>query len=33
MCALLSCIYLAVGSLCLRHFEKLARERGTLALA
>jgi ABC-2 type transport system permease protein len=33
MCALLSCIYLLVGSLCLRHFEKLARERGTLALA
>jgi ABC-2 type transport system permease protein len=33
MCALLSCIYLVAGGLCLRHFEKLARERGTLALA
>jgi ABC-2 type transport system permease protein len=33
LCVLLSCIYLVVGSLCLTHFEKLARERGTLALA
>lgn len=33
MCALLSCLYLLAGSLCLRHFERLARERGTLALA
>jgi ABC-2 type transport system permease protein len=33
MSVVLSCIYLAIGSLCLRHFERLARERGTLALA
>jgi ABC-2 type transport system permease protein len=33
MCALLGCIYLAIGALFLAYFEKLARERGTLALA
>jgi ABC-2 type transport system permease protein len=33
MSVVLSCIYLTIGSLCLAHFERLARERGTLALA
>jgi ABC-2 type transport system permease protein len=32
MCALLGVIYLAVGSVLLRNFERLARERATLSL-
>jgi ABC-2 type transport system permease protein len=33
MSVILGCIYIAIGSFCLKHFERLARERGTLALA
>jgi len=32
MCALLGAIYLVLGWLCLRNFERLARRRATLAL-
>jgi ABC-2 type transport system permease protein len=32
MCAALGLAYLVLGSVCLRNFEKLARERATLAL-
>jgi hypothetical protein len=32
MCALLGLIYLALGSVLLRNFERLARERATLSL-
>jgi ABC-2 type transport system permease protein len=33
MCLLLGAIYLVIGHFTLRHFERLARERATLALA
>jgi ABC-2 type transport system permease protein len=33
MSTILGCVYLAMGSLFLRHFERLARDRGTLSLA
>jgi len=32
MCVLLGAVYLALGALCLRNFERLARERATLSL-
>jgi ABC-2 type transport system permease protein len=33
MCLLLGAVYLVIGHFCLRYFEKLARERATLAIA
>jgi ABC-2 type transport system permease protein len=33
MCLLLSAVYLVIGHFALRHFERLARERATLAIA
>lgn len=33
MCALLGVLYLALGAVCLRNFERLARRRATLSLA
>lgn len=33
MCFLLGAVYLVIGHFCLRYFERLARERATLALA
>jgi ABC-2 type transport system permease protein len=33
MCLLLGAIYLVIGHFCLRYFERLARERATLAIA
>ena len=33
MCLLLSAVYLVIGHYALRHFERLARERATLAIA
>lgn len=33
MCVALSVVYIAVAAVCLRNFERLARERATLALA
>jgi ABC-2 type transport system permease protein len=33
MCLVLGAVYLVIGHFCLRHFERLARERATLALA
>jgi hypothetical protein len=32
MCVLLGLVYLALGSLFLRNFERLARQRATLSL-
>jgi ABC-2 type transport system permease protein len=32
MCALLGIVYVALGALCLRNFERLARQRATLSL-
>lgn len=33
MCLVLGAVYLVIGHFCLRYFEKLARERATLAIA
>jgi ABC-2 type transport system permease protein len=33
MCLVLGCAYLLIGGVCLAHFERLARDRGTLSLA
>jgi hypothetical protein len=33
MCLVLAAVYLVIGHFCLRYFEKLARERATLAIA
>ena len=33
MCLLLGAVYLVIGHFCLRYFERLARERATLAIA
>jgi ABC-2 type transport system permease protein len=33
MCLLLSAVYLVIGHFALQHFERLARERATLAIA
>ena len=33
MCLALAAVYLVIGHFCLRYFEKLARERATLAIA
>jgi ABC-2 type transport system permease protein len=32
MCLALAAVYFVIGSTCIRHFEKLARERATLSL-